>query len=78
MPGRIDQRKVAASEIGPVQGRRSGVARLARPGTVAMTLAVFAIILVACGGTSEENGFEASVDLLWVACRDGRGPGAQL
>ena len=55
MPGRIDQREVAASEIGPVQGRRSGVARLVQPGMVVMTLAVFAIILVACGGTSEET-----------------------
>ena len=53
MPGRIDQRVVAASEIAPAQGRRSGVARLVRPGTVAMTLAVFAIILVACSGTSD-------------------------
>ena len=52
MPIRIDQREDAASDNANAQGRGSKVARLVRPGTVVITLAVFAIIFVACGGSS--------------------------
>ena len=36
--------------------RRSGLARLGKPGAFAMVLAVLAVILAACGGSSGDSG----------------------
>ena len=52
MAGRVDQGVLAASDNPTVQGSPSGVARLLRPGTVAIIMTLLAIILVACGGNS--------------------------
>ena len=49
------QGSLGASDNGARRMRRGGIARLGRPGTLAMALAVVAFILVACGGGSADT-----------------------
>ncbi len=49
------QGTLAISDNGATGMRRGGVVKLGRPGTFAVAMAVVAIILVACGGGSDET-----------------------